>query len=65
MARNELTTILFEGAEKIKYAYIQFRIFFPDFRSLMAGVGFSDLFVVEVAKSTTNSNLDAVWVNLF
>lgn len=66
VARNELAKMPFEGAEKIKHAYIQsFGYILPDPGSLMAEVGFTDQFVVEGAKYTTNSNLDAVWVNLF
>ncbi|CAF9933899.1 MAG: hypothetical protein HETSPECPRED_009042 [Heterodermia speciosa] len=45
----------FEGAEKIKHAYIQsFGYILPDPGSLMAEVGFTDQFVVEGAKYTTN-----------
>ena len=60
VSKEDLRSILAQGAEKITDVYQEYRTYFPN--TLMAEIGLTDLFMLEVAKKSAGR--PAKWVSL-
>ena len=64
VSRDDLKMIIFQGADKIQKIYQEFRICFTDSKIIMAEIGLTDQFMMEVVKSTMIAKKSAIWVSL-